>query len=131
MPEAAMTPKSSMETPPMTGVGMLWISAASLPRHESRMAKTAAPPMTQVEKTFVMASTPMFSPYVVFGVEPKKPEMMVERPLPKMERSRPGSFVRSWPTMLPVTIRWLMCSTMTTREAGRMMRMAPRSNFGV
>ena len=49
MPEAAMTPKSSMETPPMTGVGMLWMSAASLPRHESATAKTAAPPMTHVE----------------------------------------------------------------------------------
>ena len=87
--------------------------------------------MTQVEKTFVMARTPMFSPYVVFGVEPKKPEMMVDRPLPKMERSTPGSYVRSWPTKLPETIRWPMCSTMTTSEAGRMMRMAPRSNFGV
>ena len=49
MPEAAMTPKSNMETPPMTGVGMLWMSAASLPRQESRMAKIAAPPMTHVE----------------------------------------------------------------------------------
>lgn len=57
-----MRPKSSSETPPMTGVGMLWMSAASLPRQESRMAKTAAPPMTQVEKTRVMARTPMFSP---------------------------------------------------------------------
>ena len=94
------------------------------------MAKQAAPPMTHVEKTRVMARTPMFSPYVVFGVEPKKPEMIVERPLPKIERSRPGSFVRLWPTMLPVTIRWPMCSAMTTSEAGRMMRMAPGSKTG-
>ena len=47
----------------------------------------------------------MFSPYVVFGVEPKNPENTVEMPLPRSERSSPGSFVRLRPTILPVTMR--------------------------
>ena len=46
--EAAITPKSSSETPPITGNGIIWIAAASLPTQESRIAKIAAPPITQV-----------------------------------------------------------------------------------
>ena len=48
IPEAAMKPKRRMQTPPMTGVGMPWMSAAIFPMKEKRMAKQAAPPMTQV-----------------------------------------------------------------------------------
>ena len=46
MPAAAMTPKSRMHTPPMTGTGMLRMRAASLPEKDTRMAMMAAPPMT-------------------------------------------------------------------------------------
>ena len=62
MPEAAMKPKRRMHTPPMTGVGMAWMRAAILPMKEKIMANTAAPAMTQVLYTPVMAMTPMFSP---------------------------------------------------------------------
>lgn len=48
IPEAPITPYNSRDTPPMTGSGMIWIAAASLPTQESRMAKIAAPPITQV-----------------------------------------------------------------------------------
>ena len=48
MPDAAMKPKRRMQTPPMTGVGMAWMMAAIFPMKEKMMAKTAAPPMTQV-----------------------------------------------------------------------------------
>ncbi|MNW13555.1 hypothetical protein D3C71_2115430 [compost metagenome] len=49
IPEAAMIPNSSRDTPPITGLGMDWISAASLPQKDRIMAKIAAPPMTQIE----------------------------------------------------------------------------------
>ncbi|MNR01828.1 hypothetical protein D3C85_1176500 [compost metagenome] len=45
-PDAAITPNSSMETPPITGVGMLAITAENFPEKESRIAKIEAPPMT-------------------------------------------------------------------------------------
>jgi uracil permease len=32
----------------ITGTGMIWIAAASLPTQESRIAMIAAPPITQV-----------------------------------------------------------------------------------
>ena len=36
-----------MQTPPMTGPGIPWISWLNLPIKDNRMANTAAPPMTQ------------------------------------------------------------------------------------
>ncbi|MNZ88288.1 hypothetical protein D3C78_1071770 [compost metagenome] len=82
---------------------MLAISAENLPEKESKMAKIAAPPITKIEYTLVSAITPIFSPYVVFGVEPTKPENTVEIPLPSKERCNPGSLDKSLPTMLLVT----------------------------
>ena len=61
-PDAAIKPNNKMQTPPITGVGIPWITAAIFPMKENRMAKMAAPPMTQVLYTPVMAMTPMFSP---------------------------------------------------------------------
>ncbi|MNN46910.1 hypothetical protein D3C81_1613110 [compost metagenome] len=68
---------------------------------------------------------------MVLGVEPKNPDKMVEIPLPIRERSRPGSLVRSLPTMLLVTSRWPMCSTMTTSDTGIMVRITCQSKEGV
>ena len=47
--EAAMTPKSMIETPPMTGAGMLWIAPLTWPKKAMTMEMTAAPPTTQTE----------------------------------------------------------------------------------
>ena len=44
------------------------------------------------------------SPYVVVGTEPINPEIIVEKLSAKRERCRPGSFRRSRPTILLVTI---------------------------
>ena len=84
---------------------MAWIRAATLPTKEIIMANIAAPPITHTLKHRVIASTPMFSPYVVFGVAPKKPERMFAKPSPNKERSKPGSFIRSLDTILLVTTR--------------------------
>ncbi len=58
---------------------------------------------THTLKQRVIASTPIFSPYVVFGVAPKKPDKMFARPSPSKERCKPGSFIKSLDTMLLVT----------------------------
>src|SRR5690606_7895316 len=76
-PLAAIIPNNSKEIPPITGSGIEDLRAANLPQKDKRIAITAAPPITQVEYTRVMARTPMFSPYVVFGVEPTKLEIIV------------------------------------------------------
>jgi molecular chaperone DnaK len=44
------------------GEGINCIAAASLPIKESRIANNAAPPITQVLYTLVIANTPIFSP---------------------------------------------------------------------
>jgi len=62
MPEAAITPKSSIEMPPITGTGMVESRFERTLMNEIAMEITAAPPMTQTLYTRVMAITPMFSP---------------------------------------------------------------------
>ena len=59
--------------------------AATLPTKEIIIARTAAPPITHTLKQRVIASTPIFSPYVVFGVAPKKPERIFARPSPSKD----------------------------------------------
>ncbi|MMZ65794.1 hypothetical protein D1872_282280 [compost metagenome] len=48
-PEAAMTPNSRSDTPPMTGEGIFMIRAENVPEKDSRIAIIAAPPITQTE----------------------------------------------------------------------------------
>src|SRR5699024_11955942 len=105
IPLAAMIPNNSKEMPPMTGEGMDEMSAANLPQNDRNIAMIAANPMIHVEYTLVIANTPMFSPYVVFGVEPTKLDIIVEIPFQNMERSSPVYFVRSLLTMFTVMIR--------------------------
>ena len=45
----------------------------------------------------------MFSPYVVVGTDPIKPEIIVEKLSPNKERCNPGSLIKSRPMILPVT----------------------------
>ena len=126
-----MIPNNKILTPPITGTGIAWIKAAILPIKEKIIAKTAAPPITYTLNTRVMAKTPIFSPYVVFGVAPKKPERMLAIPSPNNERSSPGSFMRSRPTMLLVTTKWPTCSANTTNKAGIIIKIALILKTGV
>ncbi|MNT93856.1 hypothetical protein D3C72_2354260 [compost metagenome] len=48
-PDAAITPNKSSDTPPITGVGMLAITEEKVPENDSRIAITAAPPITYTE----------------------------------------------------------------------------------
>src|SRR5699024_2765117 len=100
-PLTAIIPNNSNEMPPITAGGMDDIIAANLPTNDRTIAITAAKPIIQVEYTLVIANTPIFSPYVVFGVEPNKLESIVETPFPASDRSRPGSLVKSLLTILP------------------------------
>ncbi|MNN45477.1 hypothetical protein D3C81_1598150 [compost metagenome] len=61
-PEAAITPNKSRDTPPITGGGITAINVENFPEKESKIAKMAAPPITNTEYTRVNAMTPMFSP---------------------------------------------------------------------
>ncbi|CAC6949081.1 Uncharacterised protein [Staphylococcus aureus] len=45
-PLAAIIPKSNIDTPPITGVGIEEINAVNLPMNAKTIAITAAPPMT-------------------------------------------------------------------------------------
>src|SRR5699024_9146141 len=112
-----------------TGVGIEEISAAHFPQNDLILARPATPPIIQVEYTRVIASTPIFSPYVVLGVDPSKLEIIVDIPLPISERSRPGSLTRSFFTIFPVTTRWPICSGMSTIAAGKMMSISAQLNF--
>jgi len=114
----------------MTWVGMLRMRAPMGGKKDMAMAMTAAPPMTQTLKTRVMAMTPMFSPYVVFGGPPSRPETAVATPSPASDRWSPGSFTSFCPTTFSVTMRWPMCSVMTTSEMGASVRMAPTGTSG-
>ena len=58
---AAMRPNTTIESPPRTGPGMVWISAPNFGEKPSRIAISPATTKTRVEKMRVTAMTPMFS----------------------------------------------------------------------
>src|SRR5699024_4409197 len=107
------------------------MSAASFPMKESTIAMTAAIPMTKVEYTLVIASTPIFSPYVVLGVEPTKLEIIVETPFPMKERSSLRCFVKSPQTIFPTTNRCPICSEKRKRDADKIRIILDQSNLMV
>ena len=90
--------------PPITAPGTVPISADNFPIKEHTIESTAAPAMTYTLYTLVTAITPIFSPYVVVGTEPIKPEIIVEKLSAKRERCNPGSLSKFLPTTFPVTI---------------------------
>ena len=91
MPTAEIMPYSTSDTPPMTQAGMAAMTAANFGQNENAMANSAARRMTRGSNTFVSASTPVFSPYVVFAGAPNSDARMVARPSPSSVRCRPGS----------------------------------------
>ena len=81
IPDVAILPNSSNETPPITGVGIVLINAASLPENPSNIESAPAPMIIFELYTLVSAITPMFSPYVVVGTEPNNPDKAVDNRL--------------------------------------------------
>ena len=59
----------------------------------------AANPITQTEAIFVIPTTEVFSPYVVFAGPPSNPATIVAIPSPSKVLSNPGSFNKSFPTI--------------------------------
>src|SRR5699024_9634998 len=96
---------------------------------DKMIAITAEMPLILREYTHVIDRTPMFSPAVVFRVEPKKLEMIVDIRLQNKERSTPGSFVISLFTIFLVTNKWPICSGIITSAAGKIMKMDDQSIF--
>ena len=103
-PLEAIIPNSKIDTPPITGDGIVEIRAENLPTKLKISANTAAPPNTNTEKIRVIASTPMFSPYVVLGGPPKSDANIIAVPSAKIERCNPGSFKKFLPTTSDNTI---------------------------
>ncbi len=75
----------------MMQLGIEPMSAATIGKNEIVQAKIAAIRITLGSYTLVSASTPVFSPYVVFAGPPKSEARVVARPSPMRVRCRPGS----------------------------------------
>ena len=57
----------------------------AIPTNEHIIDNTAAPPITRTLYTFVTAITPIFSPYVVVGTDPIRPDTIVEKLSPNKD----------------------------------------------
>src|SRR5699024_12310010 len=86
-------------------------------------------PHSKDEDNHVIANTPIITTYVVLGVDPNTLEIIVEIPFPTMDRSSPGSFTISLPTILPVTIKCPICSGTSTSAAGKIISMSEKLNL--
>ena len=118
------------EIPPITGPGIVWIIIDNFPTNEHIIDNIAAPPITRTLYTFVTAITPIFSPYVVVGTDPIRPDTIVEKLSPNKDLWSPGSVRRSLPMILLVTTWCPICSDVITRSTGKIIKIAPISNFG-
>lgn len=93
--------------------------------------KACAIRMTRGSYTFVKASTPVFSPYVVLAGAPKKPARLVARPSPSKVRCRPGSdrYGRSQVALMAAMSP--ICSIMVASAMGAMVMQALTLNLAM
>ena len=106
------------------------MTAPNFWQNDSTNAMTAAPPITHTLYTFVIAITPMFSPYVVFGGPPHTAAHAVARPSPTSVRCKPGSFKKSFPTTRDVVSVSPKCSQIVASETMTKVSEATKLNFG-
>ncbi len=66
----------------------------------------------------------------MLGGAPNSPAATVASPSPSIERSRPGSFVKSLPHTLLVTSTCPICSVIVTIETGAIAIIAESENLG-
>ena len=74
-----------------------------------------------------MASTAVFSPYVVFAGPPSKALAMVATPSPRTVRCNPGSFMKSLPHTVLLALMSPKCSINVTIARGTSIRIAETS----
>ena len=96
----AINPYRRSETPPKTAFGIVDTSAVNLLKNPNAIAIIAASPITQTDATFVIPTTDVFSPYVVFAGPPINPATKVAIPSPNKVLSKPGSLIKSLPIIL-------------------------------
>ena len=115
----------------MMAEGTVWMAAPIFGKKLSRMAKHAAIRITRGSYTFVKASTPVFSPYVVLAGAPKKPARLVARPSPSKVRCRPGSdrYGRSQVALMAAMSP--ICSIMVASAMGAMVMQALTLNLAM
>ena len=99
-------------------MGIQPMIAANLGEKENRIANPAAIRTTSGSYTFVSASTPVFSPYVVLAGAPKSAAMIVARPSPRSVRWSPGSLMKFFPTVEDMAETSPICSTIVASAMG-------------
>ena len=92
----------------------------------SQIANIAAKPITQTDATFVIPTTDVFSPYVVFAGPPSKPANNVANPSPIKVLSNPGSFNKSLPIIVPSAVWSPICSAIVTNAIGAIVKSAEK-----
>ena len=125
-PLTDINPYNSIDTPPSTADGIDDIIAVSSPKNPNIIAIKAASPKTQTEATFVIPTTDVFSPYVVFAGPPIIPAANVARPSPIKVLSSPGSIIKSLSIISPSTLWSPICSAIVTSAIGTIVKMLPK-----
>ena len=92
-PITMIAPNKRSMMPPITGDGIVWRRTPILPTKARTMAVMAAQVITAGLKTFVRATAPVTSEYVVLGGPPRKDANDVAMPSPNMVFLMPGSFI--------------------------------------
>ena len=128
-PFTAINPYRSNETPPRTAFGIVDTNAVNLLKNPKTIAVIAAKPITHTDATFVIPTTEVFSPYVVFAGPPINPAKNVAIPSPNNVLSNPGSFNKSLFIILPNAVWSPMCSAIVTNAIGAIVSTAEK--FGV
>ena len=124
IPTAEIMPYSTIDTPPTTQAGITSISAINFGQNENNTANSAAMRTTRGSNTFVKASTPVFSPYVVFAGAPNSDAAIVARPSPSSVRCRPGLAIKFLFTVELMAEMSPICSTIVAKASGTIAMMA-------
>ena len=125
-PLTAINPYSSNDTPPSTGLGIVETIAVNFPKKPNTIAIIAARPITHTEAIFVIPTTEVFSPYVVFAGPPIAPAINVAKPSPRRVLSNPGSFNKSFPIIVDNAVWSPMCSAIVTNAIGAIVSIAEK-----
>ena len=103
--------------------------AVNLPKKAKHIAIIAASPITQTDATFVIPTTEVFSPYVVFAGPPSIPATNVAIPSPSNVLSNPGFLSKSFPIIELNAVWSPICSAIVTNAIGAIVSKAEK--FGV
>ena len=118
IPLDAMNPYKTMDTPPMTQVGIVIVKDINGEKKAKIIEKRQDNRITFVEAIFVTPTTATFSPYVVLAAPQISPLKLVAIPSPINVLDKPGSVNKSL-CKIPDIFLWSpMCSHIVTKLTG-------------